>query len=123
MPTTLLIREEPHLSVNGEPSPGGFQQTASSCDSASGNASSQSVRSAIQLFRAGLWRAPALWAVWAWLFLDIHFTLETTRLLSGFCFGNRLSRWRRGLFPIPLSLRRSLFTIFGRSSTRTMIQT
>src|ERR1700692_669614 len=118
MHTTLLSLEEPHLSVHGELSPEDFQQTVSSCDSASGTARSQSMR-AIQLFPAGLWRARAPWEGWAWLVLDIHFTLEKTRLLSGFCFGNRWNRQRTALFPIPLSLRRSLFTILRRSPTRT----
>src|SRR5690242_13046717 len=128
MPPTFLIQEELRLPVTGEPStkaavnqsrvllvlsqslcPGGSQQTASNCASSMGEASSQSVRLAIQLFPAVPRRAPALWAVWAWQFLSIHFTLEKTRLLSGFCSVNKLNRSRRA--PFPISLLRSLFTM------------
>src|SRR5690349_138036 len=76
MPPTFLIQEELRLPVSGEPSPADSQQTASNCASPMGEASCQSVKLAIQLFLAAPRRAPALWAVWAWRFLSIHFTLE-----------------------------------------------
>src|SRR4029077_469286 len=117
---TFLIRVELYLPVTGEASPEGSQQTASNCDSSIGEASSQLVRLAIQLFPAVRRRAPALWAVWAWRFLDIQFTLEKTRLLSAFCCANKLNRSRRALFPI--CLLRSLFTMSRQSSTRTTIR-
>src|SRR2546429_272261 len=117
---TFLIREELYLPVTGEPSPEGSQQTASNYDCSIGEASSQSVRLAIQLFPAVRQRAPALWAVWDWRFLDIHFTLEKTRLLSAFCSANKLNQ--SGRAPFRICLLSSLFTISRQSSTRTSIR-
>src|SRR6266853_5225544 len=120
MPLTFLIREEPYLPVTGEPNSEAPQQSARNCDSSIGDTSYQPVRWPIQLLRGVQGRAPALWAVWAWRFLDIHFTLEKTRLLSGFCSVNKLNRSRRALFP--MCLLRSLFTMSRPSSTRITIR-
>src|SRR5258708_34131250 len=99
MPPMSLIREEPHLPVTGELSWEGPQKPPSKFDSSIGDARSQPVRSALQLFPAVQRREPALWVVWAWRFLNIHVTPEKARPLSSFFSANKLNRWEKGRVP------------------------